>query len=469
MQLDLIVRGGEVISSSGRCRTDIGVNRGVVAVIGNLDNCDADQVYDASGTLVFPGFIDEHVHSREPGFTDKEDFEHSTRAAAASGITTVVEMPNSVPPVMDKAAFQARARLLGQKAFVDFALWGMVLGDLNRSELFGLAEAGVVGFKLFWGYALDKRTLALVYNPATGQDVVPPPDDGAIMEAFRVIAETGRPVAIHAENAAIIARLTDQERRYKARDYASLLRSRPPYTETMTIDAGIRIAHEVGAYLHILHVSSSEGVERVEAARREGIRVTAETCPHYLFLCDKDYGQLGNIMKVFPPVRHEADRERLWKAVVEGSVQVIGSDHAPHTEEEKKLDLWRAPAGSATIQVTVPLLLNAVSQGRLSLEVLVSVLSENPARLLGIYGQKGVIAPGADADMTIVDLSRPYTLRSSDMLSKSRVIPYEGVQVRGMPIATFVRGCKVMEGNQLVNPGKSMGRLIKPLFASTLR
>ena len=462
MQFDRIIRGGDLVSSQGRVRADVGIKDGRISAVGDLDPAAAADTYDASGRLVFPGFIDEHVHSREPGLEHKEDFAHSTRAAAAGGITTVVEMPNSVPPVSDASSFRSRAALLGRDAFVDFALWGMVLGDTNNERLVELADAGVVGFKLFWGYALDRRTLALAYDPAPDQDVIPPPDDGAILEAFEAIAGTGRPVAIHAENAEVIARLTRRERAQGDGDYGALLRSRPAYAEAMTIDAGIRLAGVTGAHLHVVHVSSVDGAERIATARRAGARVTAETCPHYLYLCADDYAQLGNAMKIFPPIRSAEHRDGLWQGLRDGTLLTLGSDHAPHTVEEKSADLWRAPAGAAVIQATVPLMLDAVNRGRITVESLAALLSENPARLLGLYGQKGVIAPGADADLTIVDLQRRYTFDREALLSKSKILPYHGWEVQGMAVGAFVRGQQVMEEGRLVEGEVARGRLVTP-------
>ncbi len=468
MQFDRIIKGGELVSPHDRLRGDVGIKDGRIAAIGDLDVADARAVYDASGRLVFPGFIDEHVHSREPGLEHKEDFAHSTRGAAASGITTVVEMPNSVPPVSDSASFSSRATLLEANAFVDFALWGMVLGETNIDHLAEMADAGVVGFKLFWGYALDRRTLALVYDPGPGQDVIPPPDDGTILEAFEVIAGTGRPVAIHAENAEVIGRLTRRERGSGASDYASLLRSRPAYAEAMTIDAGIRLAAATGAHLHVVHVSSIEGAERIAQARSAGSRVTGETCPHYLFLSSDDYARCGNEMKIFPPIRGPEHRDGLWSALRTGTLKTLGSDHAPHTPSEKSADIWRAPAGAAVIQATVPLMLDAAHAGKVSYESLAALLSENPARLLGLYGRKGVLAAGADADITVVDPERSHTLDRDALLSKSKVMPYHGWEVQGMAVAAFVRGVQVMEDGRLVDGDTARGRLVRPVGPTTL-
>ena len=467
MRYDLIIRNGQVVDSRDVYRADVAVHQGRIAAVGDLRGQQAFEEYDASGKYVFPGFIDEHVHSRDPGLTHKEDFAHSSRSAAAGGITTIIEMPNSVPPVRDVASFRARAEHLGAQAFVDFALWGMVLGDLNRADLPALAQEGVVGFKLFWGYALNPRTFALVYNFQPGDDVILPPDEGAIFEAFCTIARTGKPVAIHAENSAVISRLARAEIAAGGKDYASFLRSRPPFTEAHTTRSGIQLAAAAGVHLHVLHVTAAEAVEEIAAARARGQAVTAETCPHYLTLTDEDYARLGIQMKVYPPIRERRHQERLWQAIARGELQALGSDHAPHAVEEKVGDLWTAPAGGSTIQEMVTVMLNHVHAGRLTLSQVAALLAENPARIWGLYPRKGTVQPGADADITIVDMDREVTLASERLLSKCKVSMYDGMRCRGTPVATFLRGRLIMRDGELV--GEPQGQLVKPVSPAQAR
>lgn len=458
---DLVIRNGRIVTPHDDYRADIGIAGGTIGAIGDLAAAEAADAFDANGLVVLPGIIDEHVHSRDPGLTHKEDFAHSTRAAAAGGVTTVLEMPNSVPPVADADTFAARSETLAGRAYVDYGLWGMVLGDVNREDLAGLADAGVIGFKLFWGYALDRRTRALVYNPKPGDDVIPPPDHGQVFEAFTRIGRTGRPVAIHAEDAEIIARATAAEAAGGARDYAAFLRTRPVLAEALTTAAGIRISHAAGAHLHVLHMASAEGPRQVARARAEGMRVTGETCPHYLFLCDEDYPRAGVHMKIYPPIRERSHQEALWEAVHNGGVQTLGSDHAPHTDEEKRGDVFTAPAGAATIGATVPLMLDAAAKGRVSLRQVAALLSENPARVWGLYGKKGAIRVGADADFTVVDLEREHVIEAARTYSKSHVNPYHGLRTRGAPVAAFVRGRQVMDRGAV--EGAPVGTLIRPI------
>ncbi|MEN1967915.1 allantoinase AllB [Lentibacillus sp. N15] len=464
MQYDLIIKNGEIVTPGNTFSEDIGISDGKIISVGNLKGAKASEVYDAKGNYIFPGFIDEHVHSRDPGLTHKEDFAHLTRSAAAGGVTTVIEMPNTVPPVSDEASLHSKVENLSPKAFVDFALLGMVLGDLNTKKLHALAKAGVVGFKLFWGYSLNPKTLELVYNPSKGDDVLPPPDDGQIYEAFRAIGQTGKAVCIHAENNAVIARTVETEKNKGKADYASFLSSRPSFTEALTIQTGITIADAANAHLHILHIAAGEGIDLIADARKKGLKVTGETCPHYLTLTDEDYPRAGVNMKIYPPIRERNHQEHLWEGVQNGQIQAIGSDHAPHTEDEKVGDIWNVPAGATGVQTIVPVMLDCVAKGRITLNQLVSLLSEGPARIWGLYGKKGVIKPNADADFTIVDMNAKTTIRKKDLLSKSQVTPYDGCTMQGAVVASFIRGKQVMSDGKLI--GEKNGEFIKPVGES---
>lgn len=467
MQFDLLVQNGTIVTPQSTFLGDIGVLNGKIAFVGKLAEANASRVYDATGKHVFAGFIDEHVHSRDPGLTHKEDFAHSTKSAAAGGITTILEMPNSVPPVLDAASFSNRVSEIGPKSHVDFGLWGMVVGDLNTSSLAGMAESGVIGFKFFWGYALNKQTLALVYNFSKNDDVFLPPDEGEIFEAFQEIGRLGRPVAIHAENSNVISRLTMRERASGKTDYAAFLRSRPPFAETLTIQAGITMAANADVHLHVLHMAAGDGVPLVREARRKGLKVTGETCPHYLLLSDEDWPRLGGALKIYPPVREKTHQFTLWEAVRNGDIQAIGSDHAPHEEHEKDGDIWTVPAGACGVQAMVPLMIDAAVRGEVTLNQVAGLLSENPARIWGLYGKKGVLQPGADADITVVDVNKRITLLKTDMYSINKINPFEGVTVQGAPIAAFVRGIQVMENGKPV--GGPIGELVRPLGPSQAR
>lgn len=462
MRWDHVIRHGKLVTPGEIYEADIYISDGKIAAISQtaLPGSAALET-DAAGRYVLPGLIDTHVHSRDPGATHKEDFAHSTRAAAAGGITTIFEMPNTLPPVSDANGFHRQAAHLRRQAYVNFGLWGICLGRLNVEELQGLHEAGVIGFKYFWGYAIHKRTFQLIYSDTSGaEEIIPPCHDGEVYEMFEAVAKTGNLLAVHAENNDLIQSLTAKVKREGRADYAALLEARPHLAETLAVQTGISIAKATGARLHILHVSTAEAVELIRRARMEGLPITAETCPHYLFLTKEDYDTIGPAMKIYPLVKNKEDQARLWQGISEGVITVVCSDHAPHTAEEKSGELWSVPAGSCGVETLAPLMLDAVSKGRLTLRQLVALLSENPARQYGVYPQKGALLPGSDADLTIVDCGKEAILRSEALHSKTKVSAFDGFAVKGMPVMTIVGGVIVMKDGQVI--GEPVGKLVTP-------
>lgn len=462
MHWDHVIRNGKLVSSDTTVEGNIYIKDGKIAAVSRepLEGT-ADEITDATGYHVFPGFIDAHVHSRDPGATHKEDFFHSTRAAAAGGITTIFEMPNTNPPVDCVDNFYRQADHLQKRAYVDFALWAICLGKLNLRELQSLSDAGVIGFKFFWGYAINRKTYQLVYNYRPGMDdILPPPDEGQVFNMFQEVAKTGQRLAIHAENHELIQHLTDRVKATGRTDYEALLSARPNVVETTAIQTAIALARETGARLHILHVSTKEGVDLIRDAQREGLPVTAETCPHYLFLSKEDFARVGGEMKVYPLVKREEDQLRLWQGIREGTISYVGSDHAPHTEEEKDGDLWTIPAGMCGVETIGPLMIDAVRKNKITEQQLAALLSENPAKLFGIYPQKGSLQIGTDADLTIVDFSRTHEIRRERLHSKSKVTAYHGFRLQGAPVATIVRGKTVMKDGVII--GEPCGTIVKP-------
>jgi dihydroorotase-like cyclic amidohydrolase len=433
--VDLVIRNGVLAADSSSVPVDVAVKDGLVYAIGHLADFRGEDEVDATDLWVFPGFIDENVHSRDPGLTGKEDFEHSTRAA------------------------HERAEHLTPKAFVDYGLWGMILGDRNIHALAELRDAGTVGYKLFWGYSLRRDTLELAYEPGGSSDSLPPPTDGEIYEAFVRVAGVGRAVAIHAENSSVISRLVSLEREKGSIDYDAFLRTRPPYTETSTIQTGLALARAAGVHLHVLHVSAAEGLDLISEARANGQRVSAETCPHYLILSADDFESIGMEMKVFPPIREEGNRLSLVEAVKAGRVQTLGSDHAPHAPDEKARGIWDAPAGAAGIQSLVLATIDAVVRADLSRSDAVRLLCENPARLTGTFGPKGRLAAGADADLCLVDPRASTTLDQGDLM-KNRTSPFVGRTFRGALVAAFLRGRQIMQDGSPIGPPS--GVLVTP-------
>ena len=461
MQWDLIIKNGEIVFDDTIETGNIYIKNGLIQAISKNElEGDALEVTDATDKYVLPGLIDTHIHSRDGGATYKEDFFHSTTAAAMGGITSVFEMPNTNPTVNNRENFLKQKENLESKAHIDFGLWGISLGDLNGDKLQELNDSGVIGIKYFWGYAVHKDTFQLVYNYEPGlENVMPPCDDGEVFEIFRAVAKTGNILAIHAENSDLINRLTADIIEEKSNDYDVYLSSRPQLAEILTVQTAISFAREAGTRLHILHVTTKRAVELIREAQKEGLPVTGETCPHYLFLTNESYAEIGPVMKVFPLVKHKEDQEELWRGIEDGTLTSVCSDHAPHTEEEKSGDLWSIPAGMCGVETIVPLMLNAVNEKRLTLNKFAQLLSRNPAKNFGIHPQKGSLAIGTDADITIIDLHQEWLIEREKLHSKSKITAYDGVKVVGKPVATIVRGHIVMKNGEMIS--SNVGKLVK--------
>lgn len=463
--MKLVIRSGTVITPQGRYRADIECEDGrIAALVARGASTGGDEEIDADGLFIFPGFIDPHVHSREPGLEEKEDFAHSTRAAAAGGITTLLEMPNTIPPLSDAATFRGRADRYARVASVDFGLWGISLGSENLEELPALVAEGVVGVKLFWGYALNRRTKQLVYNVAdeSSENLIPPPANGDVLEIFRVMARSGGLLAAHCEDRDVLE-AAQRNLGKEIESYEDLLASRPDTAEATTAAIGAEFAKTTGCRFHVVHVSSARGLEVVRTAQARGIQITAETCPQYLTLTDESYETVGPLMKVYPPVRRAADREALWGGVRDGTVTSVGSDHAPHTAEQKRRGLAEGPAGAVGVETLAPLMLSEALRGRIPLERLAWVLSEGTARLYGLYPRKGAVLPGADADLVLVDPEGETVIRNERLHSKHPISPWNGTRVRGALRAAVLRGKVVMRDGEPV--GEPSGMLVRPVGA----
>ncbi|HWS29430.1 MAG TPA: dihydroorotase [Clostridia bacterium] len=463
MLWDHVVKNGTLVSADDVFEADIYIKDGKIAAVTKENLGEAREATDARGKYVLPGFIDTHVHSRDgfKGAHEKEDFFHSSRAGAVSGITTIYEMPNCNPAIYNVDRMNDLIACITPKAHVDFGMWGLCLGDLNNHELQAMADAGVVGFKFFWGYAIDAKEYQLIYNYREGMtDVIAPPDVGQIYKIFREVAKTGKMVGIHAENFDIIKVLTKEVMESGDTSYAALLRTRPPFSETTIIETAISLAKELGTHLHILHLAAGDGVDLIREAQAKGIHVTGETCPQYLALTDEDAAQLGAMIKGYPPVRTKYDQDKLWNGLLDGTLSFVCSDHAPHTEAEKKRGLWEAPAGAATIETMSLVLIDAVSKGKMSINKLVEVLSEQPARMFGTYPTKGSLLPGTDADIVVVDMEQEYVFHQEQMQSRTKLSPYDKRTFKGKPVKTILRGHTMAENGAIVS--EPYGRFIRP-------
>lgn len=463
MTWDHIIKNGKIVTSNETYVGNIYIKDGKIARISNEEVTEtAKEVTDARGLHILPGLMDTHIHSREGGAAYKEDFFHSTKAAAAGGITTVFEMPNCNPPISNKENFEKQVANFKSKAHVNFGVYGVSIGDENLGNLAELDCLGVVGYKYFWGYAIDRETFTLIYNYEEGmENVIPPCDDGEVYAIFEEIAKTGKMITIHAENSAIINRLTEKIKSTGKTDYDTVLKSRPNIVESTTIQTGIELAKETGARLHVLHISTAEGVELIRQAQAEGYPITGETCPHYLFLTNEDFKRVGTTMKVYPLIKYQEDQDALWEGIKDGTISIVCSDHAPHSPADKDTDLWNCPSGMCGVETLAPLMIHAASEGRITLNQVAALLSENPAKQFGFYPQKGTIQVGTDADLTLVDMKKGKTIEVEKLHSKSKLTAFDGFKLLASPVGTIVNGKTIMRDG--VVGDFLAGEFVKPI------
>ena len=447
MAYDLLIKNGQVVTPESTTEASVLVKDGKIAgLIGHDSLPAAAEIFDAKGLHVLPGLIDGHVHFRDPGLTHKEDFSTGSLAAAHGGIATVIDMPNVVPATSNVDGLRAKLAEAGSKSFVDYGLLGVVL-EGNIADLAPMARAGVVGFKIFMGETVGK---------------LPAPSDGAILDSMRIIASMGLRVGVHAEDNSIIRHCTERLKAAGRKDPMAFVESRPSIAEQECIARAIMFASATGVRLHIHHLSSAEGVDLVAEARLRGVDVTAETAPHYLLLDESLMERLGPMLKINPPVRAKRDQQALWQGLLDGTIDIVATDHSPHTLEEKfKESIWDASPGFCGVESGVALMLTQVNKRRMSLNHYVSVASEGPARVWDLYPKKGCIGLGSDADFTLVDMKRSGVVRAEALHSKSKVTPFDGYRVKGMPVATVVRGTFVLRDGAVT--GAPSGQFVRPV------
>lgn len=447
MLVDLVVKGGHLLLPGGIVDAGIGCEDGKIVSIAKEPNLpDGEQVVHADGLLVMPGLVDVHVHFKDPGFTYKDDFGTASLAAAHGGVTTVLEMPSTVPRVTTPEIFREKAQIVGSKARVDFGLYGVVMEE-NLDQIEALAEAGVIAFKIYLALTTTKT---------------PPITAGPMLDALSKIAKLGVRAVVHAEDNDLVNYLVAKYQTSGRTDPLAHVDSRPTVAESIAIYRAIRLAQEAGCPLHIAHLSSGEGLKHVAQAKAMGTDVSVETCPHYLLLNKGLMADLGTILKINPPIREKEDQEALWRGIDEGIIDVIASDHSPHAfEEKKKENVWEAMPGFCGVETILPLMLTEVSNGRLSLEKLLRITSERPAQLFNLYPQKGVIGIDSDCDLTIVDTKKDWIITSDALHSKTKVTPFDKRSVRGALVRTILRGKTIVEDG--VTADGSRGRLLKPL------
>ncbi|MDQ3063218.1 MAG: allantoinase AllB [Acidobacteriota bacterium] len=431
---DLIIRSRRVVMSETISPASVHIRNDIIAALGEWDDVPAQTpLVDAGDAVVMPGLVDAHVHVNEPGRTDWEGFTTATRAAAAGGVTTLVDMPlNSIPPTTTPDGFAQKLAAAQGKCLIDVAFWGGAIPG-NTHELNSLLNAGVRGFKCF-----------LIHS---GVDEFPHVTESNLLEAMPELAKLNSVLLVHAEvpepieNAAV-------ELEGNPQDYRTFLKSRPRAAENEAVELMIRLCRETGARVHIVHHSSADVLPLLKSAREEGLPITVETCPHYLTFAAEEIPDGATHFKCCPPVRERENRERLWAALADGVIDMVVSDHSPCTPNLKLLetgDFIEAWGGIAALQFSLPVMWTQLLERGFGLRELTRWMSAAPAKLAGLDKRKGRLAVGCDADIVIFQPEKEFKVMPEIIQHRHKLTPYSGMNLRGVVKATYVRGTKVYE------------------------
>lgn len=433
MRFDKLISGGMLVTPEGRYPGTIGIKDGKIACISRCnEGMEADEVIDATGKFVLPGAIDGHVHYQEPINPAAEDVEHATRACAAGGITTGICMCNDW--LMSVDGYHKMQEVFRGKGYVDYGFhaWAKPVNLDALEDLWTKTE--ICGMKTYTTY--DDRV-----------------SDGDLWQIFETGARCGGLTMIHAENDSLIKMFVERLRAEGRKDPMAHVDSRPAVVEIETIRRCIFLAEQTNAQIIIVHVSTAEGLMEIKKARQRGVKVWAESCPQYLTFVPEEIEEYGAFLAFAPVMRSEENRRKMWELLDKGYIQTIGSDHCP-CEKETKLksneDMLNAFCGLSGLEAFMPVLLNGVNDGLVSLERVVQVTSANPARMYGLYPQKGLLQAGADADLNIVDMDMEKALADADLKVKCGWSPYVGRKLKGWPVLTMVRGEVVARDGEIV-------------------
>lgn len=457
---DLIIKNGLVLIGESLIHSNIAIkNEKISSIYSCSIEMESKEVIDAKGKVVIPGGIDPHVHIRAPGREDREDFYSGTLAAISGGNTTILEHPIANPPQYSVEILEKRIDNAIGKSLVDIGFYGAA-GAEFPDKIKELGDSGkVVAFKTFLHEAPNGR-----YEEFKGLTME---NDGEILDGFKEIAKTGKICAIHAENNDIIKRNIINSRNNNKVSGIDHAYSRPPITEYETVNKIILFARETGARIEFAHISTPEAMEIIKIAKEDTNNLYLETCPHYLFFTEEYLEKYGPFAKCNPPLRSKESVNKIWDYIIDGTVDFIGSDHAPYTYEEKSIgseNIFNSPSGIPCIEMRLPLMINAVNDNKLSLARMVELVSTNPAKIFDLYPQKGIIQVGSDADVVIIDMNEEYIIKRQNLYTKSRdsAIIFDNMKLKGKIKTTVVRG-KVIMKDGIIDPiNKGWGKLLIP-------
>jgi allantoinase len=449
MKLDLVVRSERVVTPQGVRRAAVHIRRGRIAAVAAWESVPAGcPLYDAGRSVVMAGLVDTHVHINEPGRTSWEGFASATRAAAAGGVTTLIDMPlNNIPATTTLAALETKRRAARGRCRVDVGFWGGVVPG-NAEALHAMHEAGVFGFKCF----LAPSGVPEFANVA----------ERDLRAAMPTLARLNSPLLVHAELPGPIDAATARLAHANPKRYRTWLASRPPAAECGAIALMIRLAREFRARVHIVHLSAAAALPLLRRARRAHLPISVETCPHYLFFRNGATPDGDVRFKCAPPIRDAANREKLWRALAQNEIDFIVSDHSPCPPRMKtgaRGNWFRAWGGIASLELRLPAVWTEARRRGHSIEQLARWLAEGPAQLLGLDGRKGILAPGADADLVVWDPEKMFHVKPSQLHQRHPLTPYAGEALAGVVQATFLRGRRIFEAGKFF--GQPAGSLLE--------
>jgi dihydroorotase (multifunctional complex type) len=436
--VDSVLTNAKAYLNKGIVDCSIAIESGKIFKIGKETQMPkADEKINLRNLLVLPGLIDVHVHLRDEGKAYKEDFYTGTAAAAAGGMTTVLDMPNNAPVTMNAETLKNRMRIAERKVLVNVGFYSEFPTALD--EVTDIVAQGAVAFKLFMACQVGGLNID---------------DDKALQEAFRKVGELGVPVAVHAEDKALLMANEERLKRATRHDAAAFLRAHSERIELKAVERLLKISAQVDVRLHFCHMTTEEGLNAVVEAKKSGRKVTCEVTPQHLLLSNADFERYGLMLTMMPPLRSESNIEALWKGISDGWVDILGSDHAPHALNEKTASsVWEVKVGEPGLETMLPLVLTMVRKNRLSLSHVVQLLSEKPAEIFNLK-DRGRLEQGRKADLTVVDFNRKFRIDASKFHSKAKYSPFDGWEVQGRPVKTFVNGLLIMDEQEIVaKPG----------------
>lgn len=444
MGVDLVLRNAKAYVDKKLVDCSFAINEGRILKIGKEATMPkAETKIDLKNLLVLPGLIDVHVHLRDEEKAYKEDFYSGTAAAAAGGITTVLDMPNNNPVTMSVEALKNRMKNAEKKILVNVGFYSEF--PEKNSEIEKIVAEGAVAFKLFMAEQVGGLNID---------------DDGALLTAFGIAARMKVPIAVHAEDKSSLKEAENKFKRANCNDIDAFLNAHSESAEAKAVKRILSISKQIGAHIHFCHVSTEDGLSIIVDEKKKGMPITCEATPHHLLISSDELKRIGTLALTMPPVREKHHLASLWKGIKNGWIDIIASDHAPHALEEKKANsIWDVKVGVPGLETTLPLLLTEVNRRRLSIAEVVSLMAEKPAEIFKLTN-KGYLKEGYSADLTVIDLNKKYRIDASKFHSKAKYSPFDKWTVEGKPVKTFVNGQLVMEDEEIVaKPG--IGQIIR--------